>query len=144
MGESKRAIERNVETWNAHDKAAWTQDIADDCEIVGVGGFVGTGRELRDQFYSMWTDAFPDTKITPTAIIEDGEYGVLEAMFEGTHTGVLNSPSGPIPPTHKRIKSPFVSVGKFRDGKFASLHLIFDQVELLTQLGLMPVPAAKS
>lgn len=144
MGETKKAIERSVATWNRHDKAAWVGDIADDCEIVGVGGFAGKGRAVRDQFYSMWQDAFPDSKITPTAMIEEGDYGVLEATFEGTHTGVLNAPSGQIPATHKRVKAPFVSVNKVKDGKFTSFHVIFDQVELMTQLGLMPAPAARA
>jgi predicted ester cyclase len=144
MGETKRAMERNVETWNLHDKARWTAEIADDCEIVGVGGFAGKGRDLKDTFFSMWNDAFPDNKITPTVMIEEGEYGVLEAMFEGTHTGVLNSPAGAIPPTNRRIKAPFVSINKVRGGKFTQFHVLFDQVELLTQLGLMPVPAARS
>jgi predicted ester cyclase len=144
MGETRRAIELSIDAWNVHDKALWTGLVADDCAIVGVGGFAGKGRDLRDTFFSMWNDAFPDNKITPMAIIEEGEYGVLEATFEGTHSGVLNAPAGKIPPTNRRAKAPFVSVGKIRDGKFTQFHVLFDQVELLTQLGLMPVPAARS
>jgi predicted ester cyclase len=141
MGDTKGIVERNIESWNAHDKTAWTRDIADDGELTAPGGISGSGRELRDMFYSLWTDAFPDNEIKPNVIVVDGENAVLEATFEGTHTGVLNAPTGPIQPTRKHVKVPFVSVSKIRGDKFTSLHLMFDQVELMTQLGLMPVPA---
>jgi predicted ester cyclase len=144
MGETKRFMERNLADWNAHAKAKWSRDFSDDCEIVVVGGMRGTGRDLRDVLYSVWTDAFPDNQIKPTAIIEDGENGVLEAVFEGTHTGPLNAPTGSIPPTGKRVAVPFVSVEKVSGGQFKSFHLIFDQVELMTQLGLMPAPAGRT
>jgi predicted ester cyclase len=140
MGETRKLVEQNLAAWNAHDKTGWTRDIADDCDISAVGGLSGKGRDLRDNFYSMWADAFPDSKITAKTIIVDGENVAVEATFEGTHTGVLNSPGGSIQPTRKRVNVPFTSVSKIRGDKFTSLHLLFDQVELMTQLGLMPAP----
>lgn len=142
MGETKRRIEQSLKAWNAHDKAGWTRDIGDDCDVEGPGGLHGKGRDLRDLFYSMWTDAFPDNRITAVSIVEEADNGVMEAIFEGTHTGVLHAPSGEIPPTTKRVKTRFVTVNKLRGGSFQSFHVYFDQVELLTQLGLMPAPAA--
>lgn len=143
MGEVRKFIEQNLRSWNAHDKTSWTRDIADDCDVKGPGGFAGKGRELRDTFYSMWSDAFPNNQLKAVTIVEDGENALLEAIFEGTHTGTLKAPSGAIPATGKSVKVPFVSVSKISGGRFKSLHLYFDQVELLTQLGLMPAPAAK-
>lgn len=140
MAETRKIVEQNIKLWNAHDKSGWTKDISDDCELTAVGGVSGKGRELRDMMYAMWTDAFPDNQIKPITIIVDGENAVLEATFEGTQTGVLNAPSGAIQPTRKHVKVPFTTVSKIRGDKFTSLHLLFDQVELLTQLGLMPTP----
>lgn len=140
-GETRQIVEKDLESWNAHDKTAWTRDISDDADMTGPGGISGKGRELKDMFYAMWTDAFPDNQIKPNVIAVDGENAVVEATFEGTHTGPLNAPTGTIQPTRKRVKVPFVSVSKIRGGKFTSLHLYFDQVELMSQLGLMPAPA---
>lgn len=140
MGETKQLLEKNLAAWNAHDKAGWTGDIADDCEVRGPG-VSGSGRELRDMFFSMWTDGFPDNRIKPSVIAGDGEDGLLEAVFEGTHTGSLNTPTGPIAATHRRVSIPFVATSKIGGGRFQSFHLYFDQVELMTQLGLMPAPA---
>ena len=140
MGETRKIVEQNIKSWNAHDKSGWTNDISDDCELTAVGGMSGKGRDLRDTFYSLWSDAFPDSQIKPNVIIVDGDNAATEATFEGTHTGVLNAPSGPIQPTRKRVRVPFTSVVKVRGDKITSLHLLFDQVELMTQLGLMPAP----
>jgi predicted ester cyclase len=142
LGETKRFIERSVEVWNAHDKAGWTKDVADDCEFKVPGGISGSGRDLRDLLFSMWTDAFPDNRINASRIGEDGAYGILEAVFEGTHTGTLNAPTGAIPPTKKRVSIPFVTTSSIKDGRYEAFHLYFDQVELMTQLGLMPAPVA--
>ena len=141
MAETKRFIERSVELWNAHDKAGWTKDVADGCEFVVPGGIKGTGRDMRDMLFSMWTDAFPNNRITPSKIGEDGEYGILEAVFEGTHTGTMNAPTGAVPATNKKVSIRFVTTSTVKSGKYDSFHLYFDQVELMTQLGLMPAPA---
>lgn len=141
MSETRTIVEQNIKSWNAHDKTGWTRDISDDCELVAPAGVSGRGRDLKDMFYSMWTDAFPDNQIKPKVIVVDGENAVVEANFEGTQTGVLNTPTGPIPATRKRVSIPFTTVSKIRGEKFVSLHLLFDQVELMTQLGLMPTPA---
>ena len=141
LGETKKFIEKSVDVWNAHDKARWTSDVAEDCEFKVPGGITGTGRELRDMLFSMWTDAFPNNRIAPSGIGEDGEYAILEAVFEGTHTGTLNAPTGPIPATGKKISVPFVTTSTVKNGSYKTFHLYFDQVELMTQLGLMPTPA---
>ena len=140
MGETRKIVEQNINSWNAHDKAAWTRDIADDCDMSAVGGVSGKGRDLRDMFYALWTDAFPDNQIQPIVVLADDENAAVEATFEGTHMGVLNTPGGSIQPTRKRVKVPFTTVTKVRGDKITSLHLLFDQVELMTQLGLMPAP----
>lgn len=140
MGETRRVIERSLEAWNAHDKAGWTGDISDTCDLSGPGGLSGKGRELRDLFYSMWQEAFPDNRITPVAMLEDGENGVMEAVFEGTHTGALKVPGARSHPRTNESRPTSQSSRRSEGGRFQSLHLYFDQVELLTQLGVMPAP----
>jgi hypothetical protein len=39
------------------------------------------------------------------------------------------------------VKVRYVSVQQVKEGKIASEHLYFDQLELLTQLGALPAPA---
>ena len=57
----------------------------------------------------------------------------------GTHTGIWRSPNGAeVPPTGKKLDFPFVGVFRVENGKISSIRLHYDQVEVLTQLGLMP------
>jgi ketosteroid isomerase-like protein len=141
MGQTKQFVERNLELWNAHDRAGWTGDVSDDAEIVAPGGMQGSGRDLRDLFYAIWQDGFPDNKIRSAPIFEDGETGVLEGIFEGTHTGTMKVPGNEVPPTNKRVSVRFVTMYRINGGKAKSLRVYFDQVELLIQLGLMPTPS---
>jgi ketosteroid isomerase-like protein len=142
MAETRQAVERSIEVWNAHDRNGWLQLGSDDIGLMAPGGFVAKGSAAWGQFYDIWQDGFPGCRAQARVIAEDGETGLLEAVFTGTHSGVLKPPSGPeIPPTQKQVSVDFVVVHRVAGGKFASFHLYFDQVQLLAQLGLMPAPA---
>ena len=136
MGYAKDAIDRNVKGWNARDFGEWSADLADDAQLVAPGGLSGTGREIQQAFYSIWQDGFPDNHVTNIRIGDDGDTAVLEAVFEGTHTGVLKAPAGDIDPTGKPVSIPFVCTYAFTDGQITAFRLYFDQMDLVTQLGL--------
>lgn len=95
-------------------------------------------------FWSVWQDAFPDNQVTIRVAVVEGEEAMQEAVFSGTHTQVLRSPSGEIAPTNKSVSVPYVLALTARGGKWSGFRLYFDQVEMMTQLGLMPAPASTS
>ncbi len=95
-----------------------------------------TGREAAESMWSTWHGAFPDNRIETTAIHADDRGGVHEARFTGTHTGVLRGPAGELAPTGRSIDGRCCGVYEFEEGKISSFHLFFDQVDLLTQLGI--------
>ncbi len=143
MADTRQVVERSVEVWNSHDRNGWLQLGHDDIGLMAPGDFVAKGQDAWGQFYDIWQDAFPGCRVQTRVIAGDDEIGTLEAVFTGTHSGVLRPPSGPeIPPTQKQVNVNFVVVQRVAGGKFASFHLYFDQVQLLTQLGLMPAPTA--
>src|SRR5262245_57688737 len=43
--------------------------------------------------------------------------------------------------TGRSVELDYIQVLRFRDGKHVSFHLIFDQLMMLAQLGLVPAPA---
>jgi len=53
----------------------------------------------------------------------------------------LHTPGGDIPPTGKRMNFPYLERFEVEGGLIVSGNLIFDRVELLEQLGVMPAPA---
>ena len=83
--------------------------------------------------------AAPDRLSRDFVLFADGEYVVEEARYVGTHTGSLRSPDGvEVPPTGKQFDFPFVGVFRVQGGKIRSIRIYYDQIELFTQLGLMP------
>jgi predicted ester cyclase len=85
--------------------------------------------------------AFPDGKHTILSVVQDGDLAALEGVWVATHTGPMDTPQGTIPPTGARVELKFCGIGTIRDGKFASVHVYFDQLSMLGQLGLLPEPA---
>ncbi len=142
MATSKAVMEATIAIWNARDHSAWLTTFSETCEFKGPGGFAGSGPPFTELFWSLWQDAFPDNHITPVAILADDDLCALEAVFEGTHTGTLQAPSSTIPPTGKPVQLEYTIIATIRDGRWQRLALYFDQVALLTQLGLMPAAAA--
>jgi predicted ester cyclase len=128
---------REVDRWNAHDREGW-QAIYDleRLEVLAPGGVRLTGAEGADAFWDTWNEAFPDNQLSTVAMHEDASMGVLEARFVGTHTGTLRGPAGEIPATGKSVDVRFCDIHRVADGKIIDTHLYFDQMDLLTQLGL--------
>jgi predicted ester cyclase len=93
-------------------------------------------------FWSLWQDAFPDCHSAINVAVAEGDDAIQESVFSGTHTQVFHTPdNGDIPPTGKSVAIPYTLGLTYRDGKWASFRLNFDQLELMTQLGLMPAAA---
>jgi predicted ester cyclase len=140
MGETRALLEQNIQHWNAHDSAAWVGDFSREATLVGPGA-AGSGPETARMFYSIWQDAFPDNEVRVINIFADGVTAILQAEFEGTHTGTMNAPDQTIPATGRRVNLPFVTINAFDGEELTKFALYFDRAELLGQLGLLPAPA---
>lgn len=136
-GDTRSLIEREVELWNARDREGWMNchDLHR-LDFEAPGGMRLTGREAAESMWSTWHGAFPDNRFETTVIHADDRGGVIEARFIGTHTGVLRGPAGELAPTGRGIDGRCCGVYEFEEGKITSFHLFFDQVDLLTQLGI--------
>jgi hypothetical protein len=56
----------------------------------------------------------------------------------GTHTGVLHTPKGDVPPTGRAVGLRWAAVYLTEGDTLKSEQLFFDQMDLLGQLGLLP------
>ena len=138
MGKVRSLQEDQIRLWNEHDEASWVDLFSPEATFSGPGGVAGRGTEMARTFYRIWQDAFPDNQLQTLQIIDGEDAVVLEGVFVATHTGTLNAPGGSIPATGKRVAVPLVSVLRVGGDKFTSFAVYFDQVEVLTQLGLTP------
>ena len=95
--------------------------------VRGVGSVI--------EIWQGWAKAFPDSKGTFISEYASGETAIIEVVWKGVHTGVLQTPTGTIPPSNKRIELPACQVIKVAGGKIESFTQYFDMVTLLTQIG---------
>jgi ketosteroid isomerase-like protein len=103
------------------------------------------GLELRsvDEFQNWakeWKAGMSDARITAPDYLQAGEYSVCRFIGQGTNDG----PMGPAQvTTGRRMELPFCEVVRVQDGRIVSGEIFYDQLTILTQLGLVeaPVPA---
>lgn len=137
----REAFEKGMEAFNAHDAAAFAGLLADDIVLRAPGGVSSKGKETAAQYFAGWLTAFPDAHVEIHALHITGDVVVDEGTFTGTHRGVLRTPAGDIQPTGRRVTADYIEVLHIRDGMTTSFNLMFDQLEMLEQLGLVPASA---
>jgi predicted ester cyclase len=101
-----------------------------------------TGREGVTEYTMAWLRALPDARLTVNNELVVGDWVAQAFTFEGTHEATLAAPSGDIPATHRQLVGRGPQFLKIEDGLVTDARLYFDQVQLMTQLGLMPEVAA--
>jgi len=143
MTEAKDTTARFVAAFNAHDEKALNELHSDDIKFNAPGGFKATNAKEATAFAMTWLRAFPDGKMTVRTELTSGPWVIQEVVMEGTHTAPLQSPNGPIPATYKKVKGYGVQILKVDNGKITEARIYFDQLDQMSQLGLIPAPAAR-
>ncbi len=100
------------------------------------------GGDPVTQYAMTWLNAFPDARITVLNELVAGEWIAQEFTFEGTHTASLSTPMGDISATNRALKGRGAQIFRVEGDVVTDTRLYFDQVEVMTQLGLMPETAA--
>lgn len=142
--ESKALVERGLKAFNAHDLEAVARDAAPDIVATAPGGVKLTGPQVVKEYNQTFITAFPDARIDAKKIIVQGRTVVVEGVFSGTNNGTLKTPMGDIPATGRKVSGEFIQIFEIDRGLVKRNHLMYDQVDLMTQLGMAPTtqPAA--
>jgi steroid delta-isomerase-like uncharacterized protein len=140
MSEAKQVLEQAIERWNATDRDGWAALYTDDVVFEAPGGARISGlADLKEKYFDALLSAAPDRGSRDVVLIAEGDHVVEAARYTATHTGTWRNPNGAeIPATGRNLDFPFVGIFQVRDGKISSIRLFYDQIEVLTQLGLMP------
>jgi steroid delta-isomerase-like uncharacterized protein len=138
MGEASRVAKESLDAFNAHDEERIRACHAPSVSFEAPGDVRLTGPDDVTEYTMSWLRAFPDAEATIENEIEAGDWVVYELTLKGTHKGALVSPGREIPATNRGITSRAAQTLRIQDGKVAEEHLYWDQVQILTQLGLMP------
>jgi predicted ester cyclase len=113
---------------------------APDVVMVTPGGTF-KGLEGHQQLTAFFAAAFPNFKHTVSHCIQQGDEISCEGSFAGDHTGPLRMPTGQtVPATQRHVEFPWLGMATIKNGKMASVHVYFDTMVMMTQLGLVPPP----
>jgi len=140
MLDSKALVERGIKAFNAHDLEAVARDGAPDIVATAPGGVKLTGPQAVKEYNQTFITAFPDARIDAKKIIVQGRTVVVEGVFSGTHNGTLKTPMADIPATGRKVSGEFIQIFEIDRGLVKRDHLMYDQVDLMTQLGMAPAP----
>ena len=141
MADAREVGQQFVDAFNAHDEARIRELNAESSVVEAPGDVRVEGREAATQYAMAWLNAFPDARITVKNELVSGDWVAQEFAFEGTHEDTLSGPGGEIPATHRRLNGRGVQIFRVEGETVVDTRLYFDQVQILTQLGLLPEPA---
>lgn len=134
MTDARTVIEQHIDAFNNRtpDLEPW----ASDAEMISPGGSF-TGRDGVLAFLSVFQQAFSDGKLVVDTMVVEGENASVEGRFEGQHDGPLHSPSGPVEATGRNVSFRWSATYVVNGSELVSEHLYFDQLDFLTQLGVL-------
>lgn len=125
----------NAADWGALDSLV-TDDFRRHSQAT-PGVQVNSRAEFR-ALQESYLASMPDQHITIEMLLAEGDKVAGYATYSGTLTG----PMGEFPPTGKAAESKFLSIFRVEDGRLAELWVEWDNLAMLTQLGLFPPPDA--
>jgi len=76
----------------------------------------------------------PDQKVVNEMLIAEGDKVAAYATYSGTQTG----PMGGFPATGKSVNFKFLGFFRIEEGRIAEIWVEWDNLNMLTQLGLFP------
>ncbi|WP_407709093.1 ester cyclase [Arthrobacter nitrophenolicus] len=139
MGQAREVMDRITTAMDQKDRETLARCYASDA--VGYGPDQGElrGRDAIVGYFADFWEAMPDVHYEHTARHESGNVAIDEGIIVGTNTGPLHlSPGDTLQPTGKELRVRSCDVATVENGEVTSHHFYFDQVEFLSQLGLMP------
>ena len=138
MSANSELLDRYVELYNDGDLDGVMDLYAEDAvQIMPEGTFEGRSA-IRDRLARDLV-ACPDIDWTVLSFVEQGDTFADEWSFVATHTGPFQLPDGSeLPPSGKRVELRGMELVEVRGGKIVVDNLYYDNLAVLSQLGLIP------
>ncbi|HTE85417.1 MAG TPA: ester cyclase [Dehalococcoidia bacterium] len=156
--EDNKAIVRRVieELWNEGNPSLFA-------DLFGPEAHADTTEQHRqnalemEQMARLYCSALPDHRVTIDDLLADGEKVIVRFTARGTHNGVVQGVAGAeaiagirserdpyrtlllIPPTGREVTFEGIALFGFSEGKVASFWHLLDELEVLRQVGALPM-----
>jgi ketosteroid isomerase-like protein len=125
------------EDFNSGDIDAAVLRFSTELETIDPGMGTVHGHQPFREYLDVFKRAMPDAHAIVESLGDAGDTVVVEGRFVGTHTGPLTTPDGDVAPTGASVDLRFADFSRVQGGKIVSYRTYYDQLGLLTQLGLM-------
>jgi predicted ester cyclase len=133
MSAPLEVIDRHFAAFAAKDADA--EPYSAGAEVMAPGAQV-RGRDQVLAWLGGYWEAFPDARLEATHSIASGRHVAREGKIVGTHTGVLRTPDGEVPPTGRAVELRWMAMYEVAGEEILFEHLYFDSADFLMQLGL--------
>lgn len=138
--ENKKLALTAIEALNARDMSIWSQNLADDF-LASPPGVPALNKTQAQGYLQRFVIAFPDVYFDVQHVLAEGDYVFTHWTASGTHTERLATVTGEtIPPTRRSVAISGVLLTEIRDGQITREYQYWDQLALMTQLGLSEQP----
>jgi predicted ester cyclase len=136
MTHTRDAIDRFYELFAAGKLGDATALFDPACITLMPGGPLD--QTQHEAMGNAFKAALPDASMAVDHTVESGDDIVVLGRFQGTHTGDLQSAAGTVPASGNELNLRFIDYFKVTGEKIVEHQTIFDQMELLGQLGALP------
>ena len=133
----RRIVDRFYESFGGDDIDEMLYPFSSALETTDPGMGTVYGLAPFKEYLETLKRAMPDAKAIVEATFESGDSVIVEGRFVGTFTGPLTSPDGEVAPNGSKVDLRFADVSRVKAGRIVSYHTYYDQLGMLTQLGLM-------
>ena len=143
MGQARQLMDRFTEAALIKKDLKLVEDCFAEEAVLEAPDRRLSGRDQIVEYVRQFIDGFPDARFEGRGMYEDGNAAVVEGVYIATNTGPLVGPEGEtLPATGRQIRFRSCEVGIAENGVFTDYRFYNDQMEFLTQLGLLEAPAA--
>jgi predicted ester cyclase len=137
MSANREALNRALAGWNAGDLERYL-DLYD--ERIKLHGYTPEPMNKAEAtgFYSSIFAAFPAARLDFHDVLETGDRVAVRFTMTGRHEGDFLG----VPPTHRKIALPGITILRFEDDSGLAIERwsTADMLGLLVQLGAVPAP----
>lgn len=135
---NKALVRRFTEVVNAADWERLDELVAEDFtrHSVATAGPLVTSRQAFVDLQESFLATFPDQRVTLRQLVAEGDRVAVLATFNGTQTG----PMGDFPATGESVEMPFLGLFRIQEGRIVEMWVEWDNLAMLTRLGLLPPP----
>jgi steroid delta-isomerase-like uncharacterized protein len=142
LNANKDLVRKFTEAVNAADWDELAEIVADDFTRHSAAT-AGPPVTSRDDFIELQKDflsSIPDQHVRLEKLVAEGNFVAALATYSGTQTG----PMGEFPATGKTVQAPVLLMFRIEFGRIAELWVEWDNIAMLSQLGLFPPPTPSS